>query len=443
MIPSSRLITATALLVPLGLLPALAPQWNLLGLLLVAMALAVAVADLALSAGRLQGIELSLPKVNRLSHNRQGTISLTIHGQQQQRFALQLGLDLDPDFVGDDDIISCLAPAQGTSLSLAWPVLAKARGRFQLQRAVLATRSRFGLWQLRRWLPLQAEIRVYPDLLSERKHLAALFLSHMRDGSRARRQIGQGRDFEKLREYIPGDSLDQIHWKATAKRNIPMSKLYQVERTQEVYVLIDSSRLSGVAVQNLDGNEESQLELFMKAALVTGLVAQQQGDLYGLCTFSNKVDTFLRAKGGKNHFNSCRDQLFMLDSKAVSPDYRELAAFLRQRLRKRALLIILTNLDDPVLAEEFVASMELINRQHLVLVMAINPSWTQPLFGPGEVESVEDIHRHLAGHLQDQALQTLAKKLHSHGVRLFRPSPEKLSVAMVREYGAVKDRQLL
>jgi len=93
-------------------------------------------------------------------------------------------------------------------------------------------------------LPLPGEIRVYPNLHPERRNLAGLFLNRGAFGIHAQRQVGKGRDFEKLREYIPGDSYDEIHWKATAKRGHPVTKVFQVERTQEIVVVIDSSRLS-------------------------------------------------------------------------------------------------------------------------------------------------------------------------------------------------------
>src|SRR5207247_10489432 len=84
----------------------------------------------------------------------------------------------------------------------------------------------------------------YPNLFTERKSLAALFLHRGSFGLHAQRQVGKGREFEQLREYIPGDGFDEVHWKATAKRGRPITKIFQVERTQEVYVVIDASRLS-------------------------------------------------------------------------------------------------------------------------------------------------------------------------------------------------------
>ena len=198
--------------------------------------------------------------------------------------------------------------------------------------------------------PIESEIRVYPNLLTERKHVAAIVLNRGTYGMHAQRQIGKGRDFEKLREYIPGDGYDEIHWKATAKRGKPVTKVFQIERTQEIYVIVDSSRLTSreVAIPSTDGTTTT-LERFITASLILGLAAERQGDLFGLVTFSNQADSFVRAKNGEAHYAHCRDALY-LEPKLVSPDFEEMAVFFYAPGR-RALLVFLTELDDPVLAE--------------------------------------------------------------------------------------------
>jgi hypothetical protein len=215
----------------------------------------------------------------------------------------------------------------------------------------------------------------------ERKSLAALFLNRGGYGIHARRQHGKGREFEKLREYIPGDGFDEIHWKATAKRRHPITKVFQIERTQEVYLVIDTSRLStrpaaatggpGADDPAISSLSDSRLERFITAALVVGLAARRQGDLFGVLTFSDSVHDFLRAQGGKSHYGACRDHIFNLRPRMVNPDYEELATFIRLKLRRRALIMILTSLDDPALAESFIRAIDLTCRRHLVMVTLI------------------------------------------------------------------------
>jgi uncharacterized protein (DUF58 family) len=177
--------------------------------------------------------------------------------------------------------------------------------------------------------------------------------------------------------------------------------------------------------------------------LTLGLATEQQGDLFGLLSFSNKVDNFVRARNGKAHYSACRDVLYRLQSQEVSPDFDEVFTFIRLRLRHRALLIFLTALDDPVLAESFVRNIELIYRQHIVLVNMVQPPGIGRLFSDPQVSSMDDLYRRLGGHLQWQNLRELQKVLERRGVRFGLLKNERLSAELVSQYLDVKRRQAL
>ena len=187
----------------------------------------------------------------------------------------------------------------------------------------------------------------------------------------------------------------------------------------------------------------SALERFISAALVMGLAAEQQGDLFGLLTFSDRIESFVRAKNGKAHYSACRDALYLLEPKIVSPDFEELFTFLRLRLRRRALLVILTALDDPVLAEGFVRHVDLIRRQHLVLVNMLRPPGAEPVFGGADVAGMDDLYQRLGGHLQWQKLRELETVLKRRGVQFSQLTDSRLCADLVTQYLTVKRRQLL
>jgi uncharacterized protein (DUF58 family) len=353
-------------------------------------------------------------------------------------------------------------PAQSEWSRLAWPCTPLKRGNYRFDAAYVEGSSPFGFWGVRKILPVQSEIRVYPNLLNERKSLAALFLNRGAFGVHAQRQVGRGRDFEKLREYIPGDDYHEIHWKATARRGKPITKVFQIEKTQEVYVVLDASRLSarsgtGVSPVRFERNNSASeletngrdarattvLERFVTAALVLGLAAERQGDLFGLVTFTDKVEKFVRAKNGKNHYSTCRDALYTLEPKIATPDFDELCTFIRLRLRRRALLVFLTALDDPALAESFVRNLDLIRRQHLVLVNMLQMPGVKPLFTDPDVAVLDDMYGRLGGHLQWQKLRELQKVLQRRGIQFSLLNNERLSAELVSQYLSVKQRQLL
>ena len=244
----------------------------------------------------------------------------------------------------------------------------------------------------------------------------------------------RGREFEKLRDYAHGDSFDEIYWKATARRGKPIVKVFQLERTQELYVVVDASRLTA---------RRETLEKYVSAALHLGLAAERQGDRFGLVTFSDKVHQFVRARSGKAHYRACREAIYKLQPRRVSPDFGELFGFIQTVLRRRALLVVLTALDDPVLAESFAQAVKIASRRHLVLVSVAGTPGIQPLFEGPPPEALDDLYRDVAGQLFWKKLRELRMTLERAGVRFSVLDPAKLEIELTSLYLDVKRRQAL
>lgn len=483
-VPTNRLLVWVAIvLLPFGTVATALPDYSQIGLAVVLGFIAIVLLDLTLSLHKLDGITVSLPEVVRWVKNRPGALPVEIHNPNESPMRLRLGLPLPPQIHAGAGQQNGAPESEHGDAKVDWHLQLPAaaaqshteirctpleRGRYHLTRAHLETPSRLGLWGVRSVSPLRSELRVYPDLWSERRRMAAMFYSRGLFGRHAQRQVGKGRDFEKLREYVPGDSFDELHWKATARRGRPITKVFQIERTQEVYVIIDASRLSArllpsnpptaevtadarTASPALPISDPAQapqfppatLERLITAALVLGLAAEQQGDLFGLLVYTDKIQSFIRANTGRAHFNSCRDTLFALTPQIVTPDFEELTTFIRLRLRRRALLVFLTALDDPLLAEGFVRNISLISRQHLILVNMLRPPGIEPFFGNRPPAGVNDLYSRLGGHFLWQHLRELEKTLQHRGVRLSLVDEERLTAQITTDYLRIKARQLL
>jgi uncharacterized protein (DUF58 family) len=460
LVPQTRLLFWVAsVIVPLSFVAIIEETGPLMAASGIGAVALAALFDAMRGTNALQGLSVELPPVVRLAKDREGEIDVRVRNVKQNTRRVRVGLALPEQVGSEKEVEAVLLPAGSERSALPWPCRPYERGKYLVNRAYLEAASPFGLWAVRGSVPVTCELRVYPNLLTERRQLAAMFLHRGSFGIHAQRQVGKGRDFEKLREYIPGDGLDEIHWKATAKRGHPVTKVFQIERTQEIYVVIDYSRLSGrtaarsaspaLAMSSTtpaaDSNRiiDTTLERFVTAALMVGLAAEQQGDLFGLITFADRVGGFVRAKNGRTHFNACRDALYRLQPESVTPDFEEVAALIRMRLRRRALLLFLTALDDPMLAENFVRSMDLLRRQHLIIVGMLKPRGTEPLFGETPVENIDDIYERLGGHLQWNRLREMEKVLGRRGVRLQLLEREEMSAQLVSAYVNVKQRQLL
>jgi len=448
-VPRDRLIwLAAAVLVPAAVVPAVAPRAAFVAAGVAALLAAVAVADAALAPRRARGLTVGWDEAIRMAKDRPGKVPLWIGNADGRRRRVRLGLAWPDCLAAEPETLEVLLPGGAEVARVSWTVTPRRRGLFVFDRAWAEAASPLGLWSARRQIEADLEIRVYPNLAAERKTLSALLLRSGQIGVHAQRQLGKGREFEKLREYIPGDGFEDIHWKATAKRGRPVTKVFQIERTQEVYVVMDASRLSArrasaVGDEPSGGPAVTVLERYLTAGMVLALAAEKHGDMFGFLTFSDRVDRFLRARSGRAHYGACRDALYTVMPRIVAPDFDELATFVRLHLRRRALLVVLTSLDDPVLAESFARSVGLVCRHHLVLVNTPSAPLVGELFGDEAVADADDLYRRLGGHVRHEQLLELERRLRRQGVGFRRLTSDAMAAELVSQYVSVKRRQLL
>jgi uncharacterized protein (DUF58 family) len=408
-----------------GLFPSLAaPCWGVL-----AAAVAVAAFDALRGQRRIDAIRVRTPAYVRLTKDVPGSVPVTIEnasgGPLALRFALGVrGAGFQPSMPAS--VPAFFPPGASTT---AWPCTGTARGDHRIEQARLETASPLGLWSARARRPIECSLRVYPNLRD--RATAALFLRAEAPGARLRRQIGKGKEFENLRHYAPGDSFEDIHWKATARRGFPMVKLYNIEHAQEVYVVIDSSRLSA---------RQEILESYVDAALHLALVANRQRDRFGLVAFSDRTRLFLRARNGMDHFRVCREAIYKLNAERVSPDFREVFTTLVTNLRRRALLVFLTSLDDALLAETFEREVGLLARRHLVLV---NVPRTARLLFADDPADLDAAYQDLAGQMAWNRMRQLQMSLLNRGVRMAFVDPDRAKLEIAAGYLEVKRRQAL
>ena len=429
--PRTRLLLVAALAVlPLAWIAGLA--WTL------APACVCVIASLcgaaAWDAGRgmqaIGALRLRLPALLRTTRGVEARLPVDVLNGGLEEVAVQMALRLPQDLVSER-LIETVAAGTGVT-RIEWPLVPRERGDYRIELADIERASPWGLWSIRAVVPVECEVRAYPNLRSGATR--ALLLSRETSNTRRERQVGRGREFEKLRDYARGDSFDEIYWKATARRGKPIVKVFQLERTQELYVVVDASRLSA---------RRETLEKYVTAALHLGLAAERQGDRFGLITFSDKVHQFVRARSGKAHYRACREAIYKLQPRRVSPDFGELFGFIQTVLRRRALLVVLTALDDPVLAESFAQAVQIASRRHLVLVSVAGTPGIQPLFEGPPPEGLDDLYRGVAGQLFWKKLRELRMTLERAGVRFSVLDPDRIETELTSLYLDVKRRQAL
>ncbi len=452
-VPRSRLIIIIALvLLPAALLAAYSSRAAAGAWSAAAVVLLLACLDAARGPRRLKGLQVATPAIIRLTAGRSAQVLITLEKTQPPGLTVHLGLALPSAVQSEQRVLKiALLPEQTTCL-VKWPCRALERGCHALEACYLEITSAWGLWSVRRRFALSSEIRAYPDLVIGRRQIAGL-QQRSEMGLRTLRRMGKGREFEQLREYLPGDSYEDVDWKATARRRYPVTRVFQIEQSQEIYVVLDASRLSTRKPEAISGGthtadgdawgQASIFERYLIATLMMGMTAGRAADRFGLLIFSDKIDCFIKAGRGRGHFNACRDALYNRRPSFVSPDFEELFTFIGTHLRKRALLVFLTSLDDPVLAENFVQAMPAAVKKHILVVNMLRPVGAHPLFSEDNVQQVDDIYAHLVGHMLWNSLAELRPTLRRQGAAFHLLDNEALCAELVQQYVDIKQRQVI
>ncbi|RJQ75971.1 MAG: DUF58 domain-containing protein [Desulfobacteraceae bacterium] len=452
--PRLRLIVLIALLLlPAAALAAWRSSWVPAAWGVTALMATAAVLDAVFARQRFAGLQVTAPAIVRMTVNHAASIRLIVSNGRSSALPVRVGLALPAALTSGQDDERLHLNRSRESHTLAWPCRALRRGRFLLSACHIELPSYLGLWSLRRRFAMHSEIRAYPDLTAGQKHLAGLY-NRREWGLRCLRKLGKGREFEQLRDYMQGDSYEDVDWKATARRRYPITRVFQVEQSQEIYVVLDASRLS---TRNADYvRDRRQLsrsdddtagaaifESYIGAALVMALSAERAADRYGLLIFGSRPDCFIKAGRGRAHYNACREALYNRMPSSVSPDFDELFTFIGTHIRKRALLIFLTHLDDPLMSESFIGAMRTCARRHVVMVNMFRPAGAYPLFSSADIHNENGIYEHLAGHMIWQSISNTRRKLRQYGAGLTLLNKDTICSQLVGQYMEIKQQQVL
>jgi len=289
-----------------------------------------------------------------------------------------------------------LAPAN-TVDNQFWPWMPEItllrRGLWPVPRVGIERRSHLRIWRLRQWFDLPQPLRIEADLRSGRREILRSPVYRLLVASQQTPWTGHGRDFERLREYQPGDNYSEIAWKSTARRAAPVTRLFQWEQKQEVYFVVDQSRASALALDPtaVTAGDFSQrraprrlLDLAVETALVGATVALELGDEFGLVTYADEPKSWLRAGSGQTQFHQFRDRLLHIEPLPTTADYEALFGEIRVRLRRRAYLVLMADLTERSISDSLRRGVGLVGSSHALLMTSVLPAHARPAFSPGE-----------------------------------------------------------
>ncbi|MEY4576517.1 MAG: hypothetical protein RL701_1220, partial [Pseudomonadota bacterium] len=330
------------------------------------------------------------------------------------------------------------ALAPRSTMLLEYDARAPRRGEYDFGAINLRLDGALGLGALIVVQPAAASVRVYPNPRGPRRYELALRQNVLHSlGVRRSRALGRGGEFEQLRDYVPGDALRELDWKATAKRSRPITRIHGQEHSQTVLLALDIGRLMAQPIASA-----SKLDHAIDAALLVAWVALRAGDRVGLVVFANEVEHFVPAGRGHGQYLRLVETLYRLEAGDAYVDFRELARFVRARVPRRSLLLVFSDLLDESQTAPLVSELPKLGQKHVVVCVTLNDPLAAEL-ATAPPRNADEVYRRAAAAdlLAERAL--IHKQLSRAGVAVLESSAANLAVASVNRYFAIKSQQQL
>lgn len=361
MIPRRPLIVLVALLAVYGLLAAffetIAAGW-----LIAAGVLAIAAAIDALLALRLRAPDVERTVPGSVSLSTWVDVHLTFRNGNGRRPLKIRAYDHHPQTVTVEGLPQDLTLKPGHFVDASYAMRPSERGPVTFPACELRIASLFGLWWRRRRVPLESEVRVYPNYSTISKLLAVEVDNRLSlAGVRLTRRRGEGIEFHQLRDYRDGDSLRAIDWKATARMRRLIAREYKDERDQQVVFMLDAGRRMIAKDAEL-----SHFDHALNAMLLLSYVALRQGDAAGVMTIGEQR-TWLPPSKGVGAINGILNHVYDKQPQPIEIDFVAAATELAVRQRRRSLVVILTNVREED-SQDLRTTTELLKRRHLVIL---------------------------------------------------------------------------
>lgn len=283
-----------------------------------------------------------------------------------------------------------------------------------------------------------ALVPVYPSYIQMRKYELMAISHRLTDtGIKKIRRIGNNQEFELIKEYVAGDDLRTVNWKATARKSRLMVNQYQDERSQQVYSIIDKGR-----VMQMPFNGMSLLDYAINATLVISNIAIKKSDRAGLLTFQDRVGSMLPAGRLNNQMASIQEILYNQKTAFLESDFSALYARIRRSISQRSLLLLFTNFESIHGLHRQLPYLINLARTHLLIVIFFeNTELTEVIQTPAE--NLKAIYYKAIAERFNYEKKLIVKELQKHGIQSILTSPEKLTINTINKYLELKARNLI
>jgi uncharacterized protein (DUF58 family) len=313
------------------------------------------------------------------------------------------------------------------------------RGRYAFGPVWIRLQGPWQLLEAQQAIVSLAHVKVLPETFVSRDELQKDIGAEVRllDQQRRAQQQGSGTEFEALYPFRHGDDPRRIDWRATARRKSLVVRRFRVERHRDVMIIIDSGRLMGT-----DVGRGTKLDCAVDSALNLARVALHSGDRCGIAAYDHRVRGFLPPIAGTAALRSIVQCVYDLETQWHESDFTPMLAELRTRQSKRTFVIVISDLSDAETSQRLCASLQQLQRQHLVLFAALKA----PMLGRIVHEPIETLESAARKAVAFRLLRDRGRALHAlrhRGVHVLDVEPQQLTLPLINQFVELRQRNLL
>jgi uncharacterized protein (DUF58 family) len=374
---------------------------------------------------------------DRLSNGDENKVELQVINQMPFTVKMQIIDELPVQFQKRDWMLTHRFGAREQK-NIIYKLRPVTRGEYHFGNIILYVQSLLGLLMRRHDINVTATVPVYPSFLQLRKYeLLSQTTIQTEHGNKRMRKIGHSMEFEQIKEYVRGDDIRTINWKATARKGSLMVNNYTDEKSQQVYCIVDKGRL-----MKMPFNELTLLDYAINSTLVLSNVCLQKQDRIGLITFSNKMGSLIAADKKPIQRENILQLLYNQETAFLESDYEMLYMQIRSRIKHRSLLVLYTNFESLSGLRRQLNYLRSIARHHLLMVVFFENTELHQL-SHLQAGNVEEVYIKTIAEKFEFEKRLIVKELQKHGILAVLTPPEKLTINSVNKYLELKARQAI
>lgn len=405
-------------------------------LIVVGLILLLTIVDYALLFFTRRGITGARIAPPRFSLGDENTVKVTLINSYPFRAGLAI-IDELPIQFQERNFIRHTTVGISRKVNIAYTLQPLTRGEYEFGHLVVFVKSPIGLLSRRFRLLEPTIVKVYPSFLQLKKYQLMAFSDHLFTGIKKVRRLGHSIEFEKIKDYVQGDDIRSINWKATARSSNLMVNTYTETRQQQIYCIIDKGRAMKMPFEGM-----TLLDYSINAALALSNTALLRQDKAGLITFANKLDDIIVADRRNNQLHRLIEALYKQQTEFKESDYERLASTIFRSLNQRSLLLLFTNFETYASLERQLPYLRQIASRHLLCVVFFQNTLLEEI-QQKQPDNTEGIYIKTIAEQFGFERRQIVKELRRYGILSILSTPQNLSVDVINKYLELKARQMV